>query len=175
MGGSHSIDRILTKPPRALSLRVLFLTPLIFIFFFCLSFRYLLMYLFSNLASLSPAFISSLPSASHVSVQRCFLVPTAASGSYQQLHMTQIQIYSDIVQYKTGFFLKQVWGDWPTARQDNFWINYCSFSWRNLIDRVFFSTNQNTHLVTHHVSRRASRKLSFCSDMFTKFTRETVG
>ena len=114
------------------------------------------MYLFTNLASLSPAFISFLPSASHVSV---FLAPTAARGSHQQPHMTQIQIYSDIVQYKTGFFLKQVWGDWPTARQDNFWINYCSFSWRNLIDRFFFKPIKI--LISLRTTCHAARLASF--------------
>ena len=46
-----------------------------------------------------------------------------------------------------------------TARRDNFWINYCSFSWKNLIDRLFFQPIKILHLTRHapRVTPRFSR------------------
>ena len=52
-------------------------------------------------------------------------------------------------------------------------LHFVSKSLRNV--QVTHSNVNSTTLVTHHVSRRASCQLTFCSSVFTKFTIETVG
>ena len=56
------------------------------------------------------------------------------SLSNLQITSTNTQRYCTV----QNRFFKTSFGRLATARHDNFWINYCSFGWRNLIDRLFF-------------------------------------
>ena len=73
------------------------------------------------------------------------------SLSNAQIMHSNIQITStNIQQYCTvqNPFFNRFGEKLATAWHDNFWINYCSFSWRNLIDS-FFQPIKILHLTRH--------------------------
>ena len=72
-----------------------------------------------------------------------------------QITSTNIQRYCAV----QNRFFNRFGETMATARHENFWINYCSVSWRNLIDRLFFQPIKILHLTRHapRVMPRVSR------------------
>ena len=86
----------------------------------------------------------------------------------------RVQIYSVIVQYKTVFLTGLV-KLWHTTRHNNFWMIIVSSVEGTWLTGCFYNQSKySTTLVRHHISRRASCQLSFCSDMFTKSLLEQL-
>ena len=116
---------------------------------------------------------------SRVSAQRPFLAPSAVCDSHRttayeypvllsnclsnvqithsnvKITSTNTQRYCTVQNRIFNRFGETV----ATARHDNFWINYCSFSWKSLIDSFFFQPIKILHLIRHapRVTRRVSR------------------
>ena len=96
---------------------------------------------------------------------------------YYQNSLCNVQITSTNIQrcctVQNRIFNR--FGELWQPNDNNIWMIFRSVEGTWLTGYFFNESKYSTIPITLHVSRRSSCQLSFCSDMFTKFTIETVG